>query len=210
MGVWDKCYCVWFCHVKTHFPCLGCEPVWWCCGENLSQHRSSIASEPSAGKIHRKRALSFAPLKSWHWQQWKKCHDAFVWWLEHFSSQASSFHSGFYYLPDVGFLDILLEHQVSWWKDSTPTAFQMTPGSLEFCLHVRGDRSWQGLETRRHCHPHSFSVGPKVREMVCLLKAYRSFPEYNLKMFLQPTCKWMRHMGSISLVTYDFTNKRFI
>lgn len=35
MRVWDKCYCVWFCHVKKHFPCLGCEWVWWCCGGSM-------------------------------------------------------------------------------------------------------------------------------------------------------------------------------
>lgn len=52
--------------------------------------------------------------------------------------------SGFYYQPDVGPLAILLEHQVSWWKDSTRAAFQTAPGSLELCLHVRGDKSPRG------------------------------------------------------------------
>lgn len=60
--------------------------------------------------------------------------------------------SGFYYLADVGFLDILLEYQVSWWKDSTQTAIETTAGSFDLCLHVRGDKSQQGLETGRHRH----------------------------------------------------------
>lgn len=34
--------------------------------EDTQRHGSSTASEPSAGKIYRKRALGFAPLKSWH------------------------------------------------------------------------------------------------------------------------------------------------
>lgn len=59
------------------------------------------------------------------------------------------------------------------------------------------------LRNRRHYHPQRFSGGLKVKEMVCLLQVYRSFPECSLRILLQPMCKWMRHMGSISPATYD-------
>ena len=48
--------------------------------------------------------------------------------------------SGFYYLPDVGLVAILLEHQVSWWKDGTRTAFNDS-GLRELCLHVRAGKA---------------------------------------------------------------------
>lgn len=87
LGVYDKCYCVWVCHVKKHFSLFGLRVdsvVPW---REISAAGNSIGSEPSAGKIHRTRALSFAPLKSWH-QLWpNSCRNGFVSWQEHFSSQ---------------------------------------------------------------------------------------------------------------------------
>lgn len=57
----DKCYCIWFCHVKKHFPCLACE-VGWYCGGTLSGMGAAQPVNPVQEK-YIERGLSALP----HW-----------------------------------------------------------------------------------------------------------------------------------------------
>lgn len=73
-----KCYCVWFCHVKQLFPCLGCELVSWYYRWNTRLQKCSRTSELGTRKRER-ASFSLAPLRDCHWLWLKQCCPGFVW-----------------------------------------------------------------------------------------------------------------------------------